>query len=205
MDHKSTDFFMSILTGPINGGALLDGNEECEDVDVQQSRTLIVAHWSAFEDLESDVVKVNWCAGLSSGTCDIVNETQLDYNSTLARSILKNPIMNGQRYYVTVKATNGAGVTTSLTSDGVTVDETPPISGTVIDGMVSDVDYVNGEDDISARWLDFVDLESGIKSYEVALCDARNLSSCPQLLTSVGQASNVTITGEICCIRLFHG
>ncbi|KAJ7389362.1 hypothetical protein OS493_032219 [Desmophyllum pertusum] len=58
-----------------------------------------------------------------------------------------------QRYYITVNATNGAGVVTSLTSDGVTVDETPPTSGTVIDGSVLDVDYLNGEQDVSARWF----------------------------------------------------
>ncbi len=126
-----------------------------------------------------------------------MNETQLDHNSTLARSVLTKPIMNGQRYYVTVKATNGAGVTTSVTSDGVTVDDSPPISGTVTDGMVSDVDYLNGEDDISARWVDFVDFESGIESYDIALCDARNLSSCPQPFTAVGLVTNVTVTGEM--------
>ena len=142
-------------------------------------------------------MKVNWCTGLSPGACDLVNETGLEHNSTVARSVLTNPIMNGQRYYVTVNATNGAGVTTSLTSDGVTVDDTPPISGTVIDGMVSDINYLNGEDDISARWFDFLDLESGIEAYEVTLCDARNFSSCPSSFTAVGQATNVTITGEI--------
>ncbi len=188
---------LSILTGPINGGAILDGTEEGKDIDVQQSRTVIEAHWSAFDDLESDVIKVTWCAGLSSSACDLVNETQLDHNSTLARSVLTNPIMNGQKYYVKVKATSGAGVTTSLTSNGVTVDDTPPMSGTVIDGMVSDVDYVNGEDDIRARWFDFVDLESDIQSYEVALCDARNVSFCPQPFTAVGLFTNVTITGKI--------
>lgn len=188
---------LPILTGPISGGAIQDGSKEDEDIDIQNSRTFIAAHWSAFEDRESDVVEVTWCAGLSSGTCDLVNETRLDHNSTLASSVITKPITNGHRYYVTVKATNAAGVTTSLTSDGVTVDDTPPISGTVIDGMVSDVDYVNGEGDISARWLDFIDMESGIESYEVALCDARNLSSCPQPFTAVGQVTNVTITGEV--------
>ena len=77
------------------------------------------------------------------------------------------------------------------------MDETPPTSGTVIDGSVSDVDYLNGEQDVSARWFNFEDLESGIESYEIALCDARNLSFCPQFFTGVGQATNVTITGKI--------
>lgn len=190
------DLFSTFL-GPTNDGAILDGNKEGEDIDVQQSRTLITAHWNAFEDLESGVIKVTWCAGLSSGTCDLVNKTEIDRNSTSVHHALQKAITNGQHYFVMVKATNGAGVTTSLTSDGVTVDETPPISGNVIDGMVTDVDYVNGEVDISARWLDFIDLESGIESYEVALCDARNLSSCPQPFTAVGDVTNVTITGEI--------
>ena len=197
-------FFLSLLknltfvasVGPINGGQILDGTKEGEDVDIQQSRTRIAAHWSAFEDLESDVILVTWCAGSSPGACDLVEETQLTPTSTSVRKVLIEPIWNGRRYYITVNATNGAGVVTSLTSDGVTVDETPPTSGIVIDGSVLDVDYLNGEQDVSARWLNFDDLESGIESYGIALCDARNLTFCPQSFTGVGQATNVTITGK---------
>ena len=124
-----------------------------------------------------------------------MKETQLTLDSTSVSKILTQPIKNGQRYYTTVSATNTAGVTTSLTSNGVTVDDTPPISGNVIDGIISDVDYLNGEGDISASWFGFQDLESGIASYEVALCDTRSLSSCPQPFTGVGKTKNVTITG----------
>lgn len=139
---------------------------------------------------------MSWCAGLSSGTCDLVNEIQLGQDNTFVSRLLTEPIMNGERYHVTVKATNGAGVTTSVTSDGVTVDDTPPIAGIVIDGAVIDINYVNGENDISASWSDFEDVESGIDSYEVAVCDAWNLSSCPQTFTEVGNATNVTIAGK---------
>ena len=75
------------------------------------------------------------------------------------------------------------------------MDETPPTSGTVIDGNVLDIDYLNGEQDVSARWFNFEDLDSGIESYAIALCDARNLSFCPQPSTGVGLTTNVTITG----------
>ena len=185
-----------VLVGPLNGGQILDGTKG-EDIDIQQSRTHIAAHWSAFEDLESDVISVTWCAGLLPGVCDLVEETQLTSKRTSVRKVLSEPMKNGQRYYITVNATNGAGVVTSLTSDGVTVDETPPTSGTVIDGNVSDIDYLNGEQDVAARWFNFKDLESGIESYEIALCDIRNLSFCPQSFTGVGQATNVTISGMI--------
>lgn len=92
---------------------------------------------------------------------------------------------------------NGAGVQTSYMSDGVTVDETPPTSGIVIYGDGIESSYVNGERDISANWINFEDLESGIESYEIALCDTRNMSFCPQSFTGVGKATNVSITGKI--------
>ena len=193
--YKFDEFLALFNLGPDNGGQILDGIEESKDIDVQRSRTHVAAHWNAFEDLESDVVKVTWCAGLSQGSCDLIEETLLTPASTSVRMVLTKPIKNGQRYYSTVNATNSAGVVSSLTSDGVTVDDTPPVPGTVVDGIASDVDYLNGEDDVSARWFGFKDLESGVESYEVALCDARNLSFCPQPFTGVGQATNLTITG----------
>ena len=134
---------------------------------------------------------------MSAGACDIVKETQMDPDSTSFFKVLTQPIMTGTKYYVTVTATNGAGATTSITSDGVIVDDTPPSAGIVIDGVDSDEDYLNGEGDITAHWFDFEDVESGIDSYEVALCNARNLSFCSQQFTGVGKATNVTFTGTV--------
>ena len=191
------------MLGRVNGGKIIDGSKEGKDIDVQRSRTHIAAHWNAFEDLESDVSKATWCAGSSSGFCDLVKETPLSPTSTSVCQVLIEPIKNGQRYFITVRATNSAGVTTSITSDGVVVDDTPPTSGTVIDGVDSDVDYLNGEDDIRARWFGFQDSESGIDSYEVALCDARNLSFCPQPFSGVGLATNLSITGKIYFLEIY--
>lgn len=123
----------------------------------------------------------------------------MDPDSTSFHKVLTQPIMTGKKYFVTVTATNGAGVTTSITSDGVIVDDTPPSAGTVIDGLDSDEDYLNGEDDITAHWFGFEDLESGIDSYEVALCNARSLSFCSKPFTAVGKATNVTFTGKVAC------
>ena len=134
---------------------------------------------------------------MSAGACDIVKETQMDPDSTSFFKVLTQPIMTGTKSYVTVTATNGAGATTSITSDGVIVDDTPPSAGIVIDGVDSDEDYLNGEGDITAHWFDFEDVESGIDSYEVALCNARNLSFCSQPFTGVGKATNVTFTGTV--------
>ena len=188
---------ISVLsTGPINEGKILDGNKEGVDIDIQRSRTDIAAHWSGFIDLESDVIQLVWCAGSFPGSCDIVIETKISPMITSVHKVLNTPIKNGARYFVTVIATNGAGVVTSLTSDGVIVDDTRPSPGTVINGDGFDVDYLYGDDDVSAHWSSFEDKESGIEYYEVALCDVRNASSCPQPFARVGQATNVTLTGK---------
>ena len=42
--------------------------------------------------------------------------------------------MPGLTYYVTVTACNAADLCTSVTSDGVVVDDSPPLPGRVYDG-----------------------------------------------------------------------
>ena len=179
---------------------MFDGKEEGVDIDDQQSARDVTAHWNGFDDAESDVTEVTWCAGTAPGKCDIVTQTQIQPTETSVHWVLDEPMSNGQRYYVTVQAMNGAGVRTSLTSDGVTVDITPPLPGLVIDGDFADVDYLYGEDDVTARWFNFSDSESGLQSYEVAVCDTRNLSYCPQTFVGVGKTTNVTIAGTLVSI-----
>ncbi|XP_015767122.1 PREDICTED: uncharacterized protein LOC107345883, partial [Acropora digitifera] len=196
-DVKSSTGVVVDMTAPTSKGQILDGLKEGQDIDVQRSRNHIFAHWTAFEDLESDVVQLTWCLGSSPGSCDLVEETLLTPESTSIERVLNDPITNGQRYFVTVNVTNSAGVTATLTSDGVTVDDTPPISGLVVDRFGLDADFLNGEADINARWFGFEDLESAIESYQVALCNVRISSLCPQPFTGLGKASNVTITGGL--------
>ena len=195
---------ITFTLGPVIEGVIKDGSHGAHDLDVQRSRSYIAAQWNAFEDLESDVTEIKWCAGSLPRSCNFVKETELSAATASVRKVLIDSMKNGQRYYVTVSATNGAGVTTSLTSNGVTVDDTPPSPGTVIDGVESDVDYINGEDDIQARWSGFEDSESGVQYYEVALCDVRNLSFCPQPFTGVGLAANLTITGKRYVLKIAY-
>ena len=133
--------------------------------------------------------------GSTPRLCDIVKSTDIAPTSTSVSHVPDEPLKNGQRFYITIQATNGAGVRTSLSSDGVVVDTSPPDPGVVIDGYFRDVDYVSGDQDLTARWFDFKDMETGIKYYEIAVCDSRNLANCPQPYVGVNLATNVTIAG----------
>lgn len=121
--------------------------------------------------------------------------TDIPTTTTSIETFLDKDLENGQRFYVMVEAINAAGVSTSLTSDGVTVDTSPPRPGAVIDGYDKDIDYVFGDQNLRARWFHFQDLESGMQYYEIAVCDSRDLNNCPQPYIGVNLATNVTITG----------
>src|SRR5581483_7332459 len=71
-------------------------------------------------------------------------------------------------YRVTVRATNGAGLTSTATSDGVLVDATPPnVTGVPNDGAAADADLQASLATISANWAGvFADAETGIAAYQ---------------------------------------
>lgn len=76
----------------------------------------------------------------------------------------------GRRYYVTVRAVNGAGLTTSAVSDGVVVDVSPPIAGVVFPASR----YVTrlaqtATNWLAASWHGFQDQQSAVRSYQVAI------------------------------------
>ncbi|KAK3735001.1 hypothetical protein QZH41_001674 [Actinostola sp. cb2023] len=185
-----------ILRAPLAGSVVYDGHKDGADIDFQLSNCDVSAHWNSLEDPESDIVKVTYCVGTTPGFCDLLPRQTLSPWLHKIHEVLNEPMRNGQRFYVTVQATNGAGETTTVTSDGVTVDNTPPTPGRVFDGNTSkDIDFLFGDDDVVVNWLGFKDDESGIKNYEVAICDARNLTNCPQQFTDVNNVTSIKITG----------
>ena len=133
--------------------------------------------------------------GTAPRTCDILQFKNIATTSTSIDTVLDKDIGNGQRFYVTIQATNAAGVITVLSSDGVTVDTSPPRPGAVIDGYDKNIDFLFEDQKLTARWFEFQDEESGIQYYEVAVCDSRDLNNCPQPYVGVNLATNVTITG----------
>lgn len=44
-------------------------------------------------------------------------------------------LTNGKKYYITVRGCNSVGLCAEASSNGITVDVTPPIAGQVWDGM----------------------------------------------------------------------
>ena len=88
--------------------------------------TYIFANWDAFHDLESDVIKYTWCAGTQKGLCDVVMETSVGDRTSVGQQITP-PLPAGIKIFVTVRAFNKAGASTSASSDGFEIDNTAPL------------------------------------------------------------------------------
>ena len=76
------------------------------------------------------------------GACDVVRMTPVG-NATGVVVELSRPGAHGETYCLTVEATNGAGLSTRVSSDCVLIDATPPLVPRVIIG--NDFDELVGK------------------------------------------------------------
>ncbi|MBI2930505.1 MAG: hypothetical protein HYY16_02545, partial [Planctomycetes bacterium] len=151
-------------TAPI-AGSVNDGPGP--DISYQTSTTTIAANWSGFSDPESGIASYEWAVGTAPGATDVQAFVSVGASTSASNSSLT--LTSGTTYTVTVRAINGAGLSTTASSDGVRVDDTPPAGGTVNDGPSSDIDWQNYTWQLSSNWTGFTDPESGIFSYEWAI------------------------------------
>ena len=119
---------------PAIGGEVRDG-QTTEDIDYKSDGRYIYANWDEFQDDESDVTGYTWCAGTGKGICDIISETDVGDRTSAAKEVLP-PLPGGISIFVTVCTFNNAGASTTVSSDGFKVDNTPPILS-----MVSTIDF----------------------------------------------------------------
>lgn len=137
-------------TSPPTAGVVLDG-ANMEDIDYCIDRTSYTAHWLGFADPHSDVIQYEWAIGSCYGCTDIQSFVSVglmtgrlsvccrmqsldDITTEATRGGLS--LKDGWRYYVTVRVCNLAGLCITETSNGAIIDRSPPIPGTVLDGLV---------------------------------------------------------------------
>ncbi len=162
------------------------------DINYQTSTTTLSANWaSVFADAQSGITGYQWAIGTTSGGTNIQGFTSVGTATTATNSSLS--LTSGTTYYVTVSATNGAGLQSTATSNGVTVDNTPPtVTGIPNDGTGADINYQTSTTTLSANWASvFADAQSGITGYQWAIGTTSGGTNI-QGFTSVGTATTAT-------------
>jgi hypothetical protein len=90
------------------------------DISVQPATDPLSANWSGFADSQSTIVKYEWAIGTAATG---PNATSIqDFVSVGMLTNAQNAALTltpGVKYYITVRATNGAGLTITKASNGV--------------------------------------------------------------------------------------
>jgi len=91
------------------------------DIQFQTSTTTLLANWTAFSDAESGILRYQM--GHRHDPRRRADPTLRPAGEHRSERGLQSglSLAGGTRYYVTVRAVNGAGMITSASSDGVTV------------------------------------------------------------------------------------
>ena len=151
------------------------------------SPTSMHGSWSA-TDPESGIGGYRYCIGTTPGSNDVADWLDVGTETDHTREGLS--LVNGQTYYITAIATNGAGgVGEPVSSQGVKTDLTPPSTPVVSDTGI----YWGYKSSLWASWSAY-DPESGIAEYEVSAGTAPGATDVANW-RSAGSAVSFTITG----------
>ena len=79
--------------------------------------------WDGFFDKESGVRTYHLCIGTQPGECNVLNFTDVGNSSSYSYQDLQ--LVQGETYFISVKAKNRAGLVSNvMSSTGVAVDKT---------------------------------------------------------------------------------
>lgn len=160
-DYSVSWKFLVDITPPVPPDIVIDG--KYTDIDFTNNTSSLSCRWSDAKDFESEILRYWVSLGTKSGEDDVVSWTDIGKltNTTFTNLSLEH----NKKYYVNVKAENYAHLNSSIvSSDGITVDTTPPTSPEVNDGG----DYTPDTTTLSASWESSEDV-SDIVEYAYAI------------------------------------
>ena len=135
-------------------------------MDWQQDSTTLFSAWQSDDNYE--IAYYEYSFGTTIGDSNIVAWMENGTNTDVTISSLS--LKNGTTYFVNIRAYDIAGYqSTMVSSDGLTIDFTPPEIGIVYDGIGADINLSSDAATASANWTGFVDSISGIELYEYVL------------------------------------
>ena len=171
--------FLIDRTPPV-AGQVNDGHYHLHDLYFQSSDLIICVNFEDFYDPESGISRYEWCVGSQpNGTCDAVAAREYNESVDVAcATVTGESLLHNQTYYSTIWAWNRAHIPLFVmaSSDGVRIDSTPPVAGTLVDGLniSHDIQYTWEGHVVEAIWDGFYDPESSVADYSFAIGTAGN-------------------------------
>ncbi|XP_022103294.1 uncharacterized protein LOC110986022 [Acanthaster planci] len=171
IDHADEPILVD--DSPPIAGDLFDGPYAGQDLVFTKDRNKICANWYNWYDPESGIFSYLWAVGTQPSLSNVVNTVKVSRREHKACSGYVT-LQHGETYYSTLVAFHGGydKLNVTASSNGVTVDLTPPIQGNVYDGLLpghTDLDFSSRPATVEAQWHGFYDPDSGIKDYQVTV------------------------------------
>ena len=142
---------------------MFDGLPGRVEVDFSPSNETYNGNWRWWVDHETGIRFYEACLGTAKLACDAHHWVHTGLKSAVFLSLLGDlQLQHATTYFLTVRATDNAGHSTSASSDGVTIDLTPPLTNGVVEhGLWSTHvrKYTNRRDLVLMRWRGIRDLE----------------------------------------------
>ena len=117
-------------------------------------------YWDAPYDQESGIASIEWCAGTSNNSCNVVPSTSVDPEDTSVKHYISESLASGTVVFITLAVTNGVGMKTKVVTPPLLIDTSPPTIGNVTVGNTVGTKYFKNGVLITAEWIGFVDYES---------------------------------------------
>eukprot|EP00937_MAST-01D_sp_MAST-1D-sp2_P005757 g5757.t1 len=158
-----------------------DGLRIERDVEYQSSLSDLSSAWECV-DHESQISSVKHCIGTSPGACDVRALVPLapDASSVTVSSLR---LQTGTTYFSSVRVENTVGLFITASTDGVTVDATPPVASFVVEGegARADVSVSKVTTSVLASWH-FEDSETIVDRYRVGLASDPGMATHPDVV-----------------------
>ncbi|XP_062588511.1 uncharacterized protein LOC134250178 [Saccostrea cucullata] len=149
------------LVGIVRDGPLETG----VDLMFSSNASSLSIHWTNFHDPHSMISNYRVGLGTAFKKTNIIPMTDVGLREewTWFKSF-----RTGVKYFATVESCNKAGLCSGASSNGIILDDSPPIPGRVLVGRNNDR-YVPDSKTLRVSWVDFIEAESGILQYFVCL------------------------------------
>ena len=193
-DSKPTNGYVFEIVREGSSSSIQKSISLQDDVDyISYGNGTLSAFWDNFFDPESGIESFAVGVGTQGGLADIISFSNIGLSKSVEFSFL--PWLHGRSFYVTVIACNRAvpPMCSNATSDGVTLDQTPPILLYVKDGFQQGVDWNSQEinDAVFGNALAYEDVGE-ISDYEWVFIEQSN----QQTLSSSSAVENDTAAFE---------
>ncbi|GAB1603526.1 uncharacterized protein LOC115216576 [Argonauta hians] len=165
------------------------------DIDYQRDISQLQAEWFGFSDSHTGILFYRAGVGTAPLQDDVIRITTMGHKTS---HVWKHAYTPGVKYYVTVEACNAALLCSQISSNGIIMDNSPPLSGSVEVGTDSrHTTYQAHQSSLDIQWIGFYDPHSSMHKFEYCIgklaftCDV--LQWEPALLTTSVVALNLNL------------